>query len=460
MDNYIKEETMSDKDELHVSEASVYIDKAKLFRKVDLRILPLMIVTYGLQFMDKLALGQSSVFGLKTDLELVGQDYSWTSSIFYFGYMFGNLASVRVLQIVPIGKFVSVSVCLWGITLACTGACENYAGLLAARFFLGLLESVVSPSFVLITGMWWKPEQQSARSGIWFAGNDAGAIVGSFLSFGLGHITGKLSPWRYIFIVYGCITFVWSFAIFFFLPDSPSKASFLTESEKQYYAENMKNQKVEDDWSWDEFFSCMTNINFWLLLGSVVLSILPNSGVQSYGYIILNNFGFSAINTTLLNLPGSIIAWIAITASGLIASRKKGLRCLMISVCCIFAIVGGSLIYKGQTLGAKLTGFYFVLVQTATFPLLLSMASSNFVGSTRKTVVSNSMFLIYCASNIAGPQLFRSQDAPTYTYAFRSWVICFCLNVAAAVAMAINSYIQNKRQQTSSDGDPEFQYLY
>ncbi|KAG7795040.1 hypothetical protein KL929_004505 [Ogataea haglerorum] len=288
MGNCVKEDSMSDKDELHVYEASVYIEKEKLFRKVDLHILPLMVVTYGLQFMDKLALGQSSVFGLKKDLGLVGQDYSWTSSIFYFGYMLGNLVSVRVLQIVPIAKFVSVSVCLWGITLACSGACQNYAGILAARFFLGLLESVVSPSFMLITGMWWKPEQQSARSGIWFAGNDAGAIVGSFLSFGLGHITGKLSPWRYIFIVYGCITFVWSFALFFFLPDSPSKASFLTEAEKQFYAENMKNQKVENDWSWDELFSCAKDINLWLLLGSVVLSILPNSGVQSYGNIILH----------------------------------------------------------------------------------------------------------------------------------------------------------------------------
>ncbi|KAG7699346.1 hypothetical protein KL930_004698 [Ogataea haglerorum] len=460
MGNCVKEDSMSDKDELHVSEASVYIEKEKLFRKVDLHILPLMVVTYGLQFMDKLALGQSSVFGLKKDLGLVGQDYSWTSSIFYFGYMLGNLVSVRVLQIVPIAKFVSVSVCLWGITLACSGACQNYAGILAARFFLGLLESVVSPSFMLITGMWWKPEQQSARSGIWFAGNDAGAIVGSFLSFGLGHITGKLSPWRYIFIVYGCITFVWSFALFFFLPDSPSKARFLTEAEKQFYAENMKNQKVENDWSWDELFSCAKDINLWLLLGSVVLSILPNSGVQSYGNIILHNFGFSAINTTLLNLPGSVIAWTAITGSGVIASKRKGLRCVMISVCCMFGIIGGCLIYKGPNLGAKLTGFYFVLVQTATFPLLLSMASSNFVGSTKKTIVSNSMFLIYCASNIGGPQLFRSQDAPTYTYAFRSWVICFCLNVAVAGVMAINLRIQNKRQQVSSDGVPEFEYLY
>ncbi|KAH3661425.1 hypothetical protein OGAPHI_006832 [Ogataea philodendri] len=445
MDSLEKEDRSSDKGDLHVSEANMYVDLHRMFRKVDWHILPILLITYGMQFMDKLALSQAAVFGLRKDLHLVGQDYSWTSSVFYFGYMLGNLLYVRVLQLVPIGKFVSIAVCLWGITLACSAACTSYGGLITARFFLGFLESAVSPSFVLITGMWWTPKQQSSRAGIWFAGNDVGAIVGSFLSFGLGHISGKIAPWKYIFIVYGCISFVWSFFMFFFLPDSPESCRFLDQEEKQYYAEHMKLQKIENDWEWKEFTSLMLDTNYWLLLGSIVLSILPNSGVQSYGFIILEDFGFTSIETTLLNIPASVVAWTFITFSGIIASRKVGLRCILIAIICMFGIIGGCLIYKGPNKGAKLTGFYFSLAQTAVFPLLLSIGSSNFFGSTKKAVVSNSMFLIYCACNIAGPQLFRSKDAPTYGYAFRSWIICFCLNVATAAVMAVKLRYDNAK---------------
>ncbi|KUJ09715.1 uncharacterized protein LY89DRAFT_541834, partial [Mollisia scopiformis] len=77
----------------------------RVLRKVDLYILPFLCITYGLQFLDKTTLGYSSVFGIITDNHLVGQDYSWTSSIFYFGYMFAEYPGVALLQRFPIAKF-------------------------------------------------------------------------------------------------------------------------------------------------------------------------------------------------------------------------------------------------------------------------------------------------------------------------------------------------------------------
>lgn len=45
----------------------------------------------------------------------------------------------------------------------CHAACENYAGLVTARFFLGVGEAAVAPGFGLITGMFYKREEQPAR---------------------------------------------------------------------------------------------------------------------------------------------------------------------------------------------------------------------------------------------------------------------------------------------------------
>lgn len=57
----------------------------KVRRKIDRRILPFLCITYALQFIDKTSLGYSSVYGIIPDNKLQGQDYSWASSIFYFG---------------------------------------------------------------------------------------------------------------------------------------------------------------------------------------------------------------------------------------------------------------------------------------------------------------------------------------------------------------------------------------
>ncbi|KAJ5503239.1 Major facilitator superfamily domain general substrate transporter [Penicillium fimorum] len=49
----------------------------KLLRKIDWRIVPLAAWACGLQFVDKSGLGAAATYGLRDDLNLVGQEYSW-----------------------------------------------------------------------------------------------------------------------------------------------------------------------------------------------------------------------------------------------------------------------------------------------------------------------------------------------------------------------------------------------
>lgn len=52
------------------------------------RVLPIMVFAYMLAFLDKQALGYTALMGIREDLHLVGSQYNWSSSIFYFGYLF------------------------------------------------------------------------------------------------------------------------------------------------------------------------------------------------------------------------------------------------------------------------------------------------------------------------------------------------------------------------------------
>ncbi|KAF4628297.1 hypothetical protein G7Y89_g9857 [Cudoniella acicularis] len=92
---------LDDNYELYKDGKNVEADPAelkKVLRKIDYRVIPILFVTYMLQYLDKNSINFSSVYGLQKGTDLVGQDYSWLGSIFYFGYLFAQFPSGYLLQ--------------------------------------------------------------------------------------------------------------------------------------------------------------------------------------------------------------------------------------------------------------------------------------------------------------------------------------------------------------------------
>lgn len=79
-----------------------------------------------------------------------GNRYSWMASIFYLGFIIGAYPCMILAQRYPVERVASATVTLWGLTLILTTVCHNYQGVYAQRFFLGVLESGISPMFMLI----------------------------------------------------------------------------------------------------------------------------------------------------------------------------------------------------------------------------------------------------------------------------------------------------------------------
>jgi hypothetical protein len=94
---------------------------------------------------------REAIFGLREDLDLTtGNRYSFSASIFYLGYIVGAYPTMVLAQRYPVERVASILVMLWAICLILTVACSTYQGLYAQRFFLGVLESGISPLFMLI----------------------------------------------------------------------------------------------------------------------------------------------------------------------------------------------------------------------------------------------------------------------------------------------------------------------
>lgn len=70
----------------------------------------------------------------------------------------------------------------WGTVMAAMAACNNTAGLLAARFFLGLTEAGLFPGVIFYLTLWYKRGEQATRVAFFFSCSTvAGVSVFYFL---------------------------------------------------------------------------------------------------------------------------------------------------------------------------------------------------------------------------------------------------------------------------------------
>ena len=109
------------------------ITNKRLLRRIDLHLMPLLCLIYGLNYLDKTTLSYASIMGIKTDINLVGDDYQWLGSMFYFGYLAWEYPTNRLLQRLPLAKYSAFCVIAWGTVLALFATVSNFGGAVAIR---------------------------------------------------------------------------------------------------------------------------------------------------------------------------------------------------------------------------------------------------------------------------------------------------------------------------------------
>lgn len=289
-------------------------DERKLLRKIDLNLMPLLCLVYGLNYLDKTTVSYASIMGLKTDLNLVGQEYSWIGSMFYFGYLFWEYPTNRLLQRLPLGKWSAFNVIMWGLVLCCMAATKNFAGAMAVRFFLGVFEAAVTPGFALFTSQWYTKEEQGARTGIWFSFNGVGQIIGGFVAYGIAVGTARhpvaVESWQLLFLVIGLFTAAVGCVFLYVMPDNQMNARFLSEKEKVLAIERIRvNQQGVGNKHFKlyQFKEAITDPMVWAFVFYSLVADIPNGGLSNFFSQLIVSFGFSSEQSLLLGAPGGAV---------------------------------------------------------------------------------------------------------------------------------------------------------
>lgn len=112
----------------------------KITTKIDMHLIPFVIVLYILAFLDRVNIANARAFGLEDELGMSGVQYNTALTIFFVPYVLFEIPSNILLKYFSPRIWLSICCLGFGAVTVFQGLVQNYGGLLTTRFFLGLFE--------------------------------------------------------------------------------------------------------------------------------------------------------------------------------------------------------------------------------------------------------------------------------------------------------------------------------
>ena len=365
-----------------------------------------------------------------------------------------------MLRRLPLGKYTSLNILLWGVVLVCHAGTSNYGGLLSVRFFLGAFEATVTPAFVLFTSCWYRQEEQAKRMGFWLACNGVAQIVIGAVAYGIAGVQGaSIAVWKILFLVLGLPTVITGLAYLRCMPDNQIQASFLSHREKLIAVYRIRDnfQGVGSRmWKWRQFVEAFRDPRTYLYVIFSLLMNIPNGGITTFGSLIISSFGFSDRMSLVLNMPMGLVDIICKLGLTYLSDRFLD-RTVFAIIAILIPMVGGIMMITipMHAKAALLVGYYLIGAAGTSWCLVMVMISNNTLGYTKKATVNGLQILAYAAGNWIGPQTFRSNQAPTYFDGKLMVAIMYGLAAVVLVVLRIINILANKRRDRCALADPD-----
>jgi MFS family permease len=387
---------------------------------------------------------------------------SWATSLFYFGMLAGLYPMTFALQRFNLGRILGGVVILWSLICMLTAAVTTCQGLYVQRFFLGFVESIIPTGFMCIVSSYYTQQEQALRQSWWFSSTGLFTIIGGALNYGFAQITaGSLKRWQYIYILAGCLTFLFGLWCFI-LPNSPATAFFLKPSERIVAVERLRKSATGVRCQAIKAYQlreAFLDIKIYLVFVLMASAYTVNGAVSGFGPLIVSTFGWSTLGSILWQFPLGGICFFAILLSGYASSKIPNIRLILLVLNCLPVIAGCAMIWKSKwTHHAALpvAGYSIIGTFGAVVSQTISIGMSNVAGATKKSAMAAAIFAAYCVGNIVGPQLIKSQTkSKHYPELWTGLIICYCITIVAAGALYVVLWRENKKRDARQVDEAE-----
>ncbi|KAI4692296.1 uncharacterized protein J4E84_003265 [Alternaria hordeiaustralica] len=468
-------------------------ENARLKKMIDRRVLPIMVITYFLQSLDKGTMSATSIMGIREDIPalLSKETFGWLTTCIYLAVLVVEYPTNWILQRVPVAKYLGFNILAWSTVLACHAACFSFPALVVCRTLLGIFEAVCQPAFLIMTSLWYKREEQAQIVTYWYMMNGMQQIVGGLLAYAFTNIrhpsfsanpgNASIRSWQAIFITYGCFSFIWGLWVIFRLPDSPMRAKCWSEEDKKLMVERVRSNQTglqNKKFRAYQFKEALLDPQTYCYMGIQIFTTLPTSGLGAFYNIIIKDLGFDTLQVQLLAMVLGVVIIATLMGSAWMVKKTKQ-NLLTMAVFMIPAFVGTIIIMtvkntNNATKAGLLISYWIVFTFWAAQGLGMSMLTRNVGGQTKKSVCITMNFFAWCAGNAIGPKVFFDGD-PRYLKSLAIHLGCYSALLVVIAFLRFNLTLRNKKKDREFGKDisnahgfddltdkenPNFRYVY
>ncbi|KAF2477678.1 pantothenate transporter liz1 [Lindgomyces ingoldianus] len=402
--------------ELRHSDIDPELDR-RVRRKLDMRVVPLVMSLYLLAFLDRSNIGNARIAGMADDLSLTSDRYDWLLTIFYISYILFE-PQVIMWKLVPPHIWATFCVFGWGLVSTVQAGIHTWAAEMALRFFMGVTEAGYGPGIPYLLSFFYLRHEVGLRVGFFLSAAPLANTFAGALAFGITSGSPGIAKWRVLFLVEGLPTIVMAAVAFFFLPDSPEKAKFLNEEEKKVAKARGVHQAGKGTRvggvKWKELGQGLSDPKGWIL-GLMYFSCnVSFSSLPVFLPTILKEMGFSAINAQGLTAPPFFLSFLITILTPWIADRTQQ-RGIMLIILTLIGGIGYVILAAAKTVAARYFGVF--MSAAGIFPAIaniLPWVLNNQGSDTRRGAGIVLLNLIGQCGPLLGTRLYPSSEGPFY----------------------------------------------
>lgn len=210
--------------------------ETRVIRLITWRVLPLLMICQLLMNLDRSAISFAAL-DMTTALGLSPEQFGFAAGIFFWGYLLFEVPSNYALRRFGARIWIGRIMLTWGAVTMLMAIVYSFESLAVMRFLLGVAEAGLTPGTWYLFTQWLPQRYRSRAVGRVtlmspIANVVAAPIAAALLPIGLFAIDG----WRWLFLVLGVVTVMFSIVFFVFMPSTPDTAKWLTSDDRDWLA--------------------------------------------------------------------------------------------------------------------------------------------------------------------------------------------------------------------------------
>lgn len=220
---------MSGRETLAQARAAEDAVGAAAMKKAIWRLGPFLGLLYLVAYIDRNNAGFAKL-EMTAALQITEAAFGFAAGIFFIGYLLFEVPSNLLLEKFGARKWIARIMISWGIVAALTAFVQDATQFAIARFILGIAEAGFFPGVLLYLTLWFPRQYRTQVLAVFVLSNPIANAVAAPLSGWMLELHGLwgLDGWQLVFLLQGIPAVLLAFVVFFWLPDRPQDARWLT----------------------------------------------------------------------------------------------------------------------------------------------------------------------------------------------------------------------------------------